>query len=109
MWDNSNRGIPIYCVTLTASTTLLTFMAASTNAATVFNWLANLSTLASLLTWVTILVAYLCFHTGLKAQGIDRKTLPFMAKLQPYGAWFALIYFVVVILGSGFSVFASGR
>lgn len=84
-------------------------MTVSSGASTVFNWLSNLNTLATLLTWVTILTSYLRFRSGLDAQGVDRSTMKFRAIGGRFTAWFALIYFSVVIIGNGFSVFTSGR
>jgi amino acid transporter len=45
----------------------------------------------------------------LQAQNVDRSTLVFKAPFQPYGSWFALIYFAVVILSSGYEIFTAGR
>jgi len=104
----SKKGVPYYCVGITASVSLLTYMATSTDATTVFNWFYNLTTVAQLFTWVSICIAYLRFHAGLKAQGISRDTLHFKTPLQPYVAWFALIFFAIIILFNGWSVFTTG-
>ena len=57
----------------------------------VFNWFANMTSVAGLLTWFGISVTYIRFYTGMKLQGIDRKSLPFSSSLQPYAAWYAAI------------------
>ncbi|KAK4983572.1 hypothetical protein LTR50_007149 [Elasticomyces elasticus] len=105
----SKRGVPYYCVCITASVSLLTYMSVSTGANNVFTWFQNLTTIASLFTWVSVCIAYLRFHKALIAQGVDRNTLVFRSRWQPYTAWFALIYFTIIILFNGFAVFTKGR
>lgn len=48
------------------------------------------------MSWFCIAVTYIRFHKGLKAQGIDRKSLPFRAPFQPFAAWYAAILCFVV-------------
>lgn len=102
----SKAGVPYWCVLITASIAGLTYLSvASGGPAVVFAWFQNLTTIASLFTWCSICVAYLQFHKALKAQGVDRNTLVFKSKFQPYTAWFALLYFIVIIIFNGFDVF----
>lgn len=42
---------------------------------------------------------------ALKAQGIDRTTLPYVAPFQPFGSWFALIATAIITLFKGFDTF----
>lgn len=113
----TKNGLPIYCLGLTACFGFLAYMNVSNDGSTVFGgsplrplrfpvltvprtgWLANLSAITGLLTWASILVSYLRFYYGLKAQGIDRSTFAYRAPLQPYASWFGLIVrFVFSIL-----------
>ena len=64
----------------------------------VFNWFANMTSVAGLMTWFGISWTYIRFHAGMKAQGIDRKTLPFYSSLQPYAAWYATVSCLVICL-----------
>lgn len=107
----SKRGVPYYAVALTASIGLLTYLSVDKDggAAKAFEWFQNLTTIASLFTWCSILVAYLKFYAALKAQGIDRDTLIFKSPLQPYVAWASLIYFSMIIIFNGFAVFIDGN
>ncbi|KAK3332956.1 amino acid permease/ SLC12A domain-containing protein [Cercophora scortea] len=107
----SQRGVPYYAVAVTASIGLLTYLSVDSNggAAKAFSWFQNLTTVANLFTWCGICVAYIRFHAALKAQGVDRDTLVFKSPFQPYTAWFALIFFSIVILFSGFTVFIDGN
>jgi amino acid transporter len=105
----TKNGIPYYCVAITAVFSLLSYMSVSSGANNVFLWFQNLVTIAQLFTWVSICVAYLRFRDALIAQNVDRNTLIFKSKWQPYTAWFALIYFSVIIIFNGFAVFIKGQ
>jgi amino acid transporter len=102
----SKAGVPIYCVLITCAMSLLTYMAASSGSADAFGVFQNLTTISTLFTWVSILVAYIRFHAALKAQGIDRNTLPFKTYFQPYLAYIGLVFFTLVIIFSGFDSIA---
>lgn len=91
----SKKGVPYYCVGITASISLLTYMSVSTGANKVFNWFANLTTIAQLFTWSSICLTYTRFRKALEAQGVDRKNLVFRSPWQPYTAWCALAYFAL--------------
>ena len=80
-------------------------MSVSAGAAAVFDWFLNLTTIATLFTWVSICVAYLKFYQALKAQGVDRNTLVFKSPWQPYTCIFALSFFSMIILFNGFDSF----
>ncbi len=43
--------------------------------------------LLGLMSWFGISITYIRFYAGLKAQGIDRKNLPYYNRLNPYLAW----------------------
>ncbi|OJD26195.1 hypothetical protein ACJ73_02426 [Blastomyces percursus] len=99
-------GVPIYCVLITGSVGLLTFMSTSTGANDVFLWFQNLTTIASLFTWCSICIACIKFHHAVEAQGVDRSTMAFRAPFQPYPAYFALVFFSIIIVFNGFDAFA---
>lgn len=101
----TKAGVPIWCVLITASISLLTYMTVSTGAAAVFEWFQTLTTITSLFTWMSICVAYIRFKDALAAQGVNRNTLVFRSKFQPYCAWAALIFFAIITFFNGFVVF----
>lgn len=101
----SKTGVPYYCVAITATVSLLTFLCVTTGAAAVFTWFLNLVTIAQLFSWCSICIAYLRFKKALEAQGIDRNTLVFKSPFQPYTAYFGLFFFAIIIVFNGFKVF----
>ena len=101
----SKKGVPYYCVLITASISLLTYMSCSSGANVVFTWFQNLTTIANLFTWMSVCVAYIQFRKALIAQGVDRNTLVFKAPLQPYVAYGSLVFFAIITVFNGFYVF----
>ena len=50
--------------------------------------------------WFGISVTYIRFHRGLRAQGIDRKSLPYFSSLQPFAAYYAAVGCLLVVVVS---------
>ncbi|KAH7883763.1 amino acid permease [Phlebopus sp. FC_14] len=101
----SKTGLPYVSVLFCSLFTLLAFMAVSSGAGNVFTWLSNMTAIAGLMTWFGISVTYIRFYKGLQVQGIDRRSLPYWNRLQPFAAWYTCIATLVICLFSGWSVF----
>jgi amino acid transporter len=99
------NGLPVTALLMSSAFSLLAYMGVHSGSGKVFNWFANMTSVAGLLTWFGISFTYIRFHAGMKAQGIDRKTLPFSSRLQPFAAWYAAISCLFICLFSGWSVF----
>ena len=80
-------------------------MAVATGAGKVFDWLSSMTAVAGLVTWFGITVTYLRFYEGLKAHGIDRTTLPFYTRFQPYAAWYGCCATFIICFVSSLSIF----
>ncbi|KAG1801411.1 amino acid permease [Suillus plorans] len=104
----TRNGLPYAAVLFSAAFSLLAFMAVSKGAGSVFDWFANMTSIAGLMTWFGISVTYLRFYKGMQVQGIDRKTLPYYTNLQPYAAWWGVVATITICFFSGFSVFLKG-
>ncbi|CAH0054582.1 unnamed protein product [Clonostachys solani] len=84
----------------------LAYMSTSAGAATIFTWLQDLASVAITINWIVILITYLRFYYGCKAQGINRhEELPYASPFQPYFSWAALTFFSLLLLTGGFSTF----
>jgi amino acid transporter len=81
-----------------SSFALLAYMGVHSGSGKVFTWFSNMTSVAGLLTWFGISVTYIRFYTGMKVQGIDRTTLPFASRLQPYAAWYAAVSCLIICL-----------
>jgi len=113
----SSRGIPVNCVIVVHLIGCIGFLAISNNALVVFGWLADLATIAWLMTFFAINVTFLRFHAGMKAQklnrqaqqGDDRNGLPYVGTFQPYWSWIGAISLAFIILANGYYVFLPGK
>jgi len=105
----SRNGLPYVAIGFCALFACLAFMSVSGGAGRVFGWFANLTAVAGLMTWFGICLTYIRFHSGMKAQGIDRTSLPFYSSLQPFAAWYALVVILLVCITSGWQVFLRGN
>ena len=56
----------------------------------------NMTSVAGLISWFGICVTFLRFYAGMKAQGMDRKKLPYYSIFQPYAAWYGAIACIVI-------------
>ncbi|KAF2278680.1 uncharacterized protein EI97DRAFT_216586 [Westerdykella ornata] len=101
----SKKGVPYYCVGITAAISLITYMSVSAGANQVFLWFQNLTTIAQLFTWCSVCITYTRFRMALIAQNVDRNSLVFKSPWQPYTAWVAFGYFALIIFFNGFAVF----
>lgn len=100
------NGVPIYSLAVCACFALLGYLACGKEGANdAFNWLANITTLGSMITWCGVALSHIRWYKGMKVQGLSRDELPFKSWTQPYGAWIVLISFLIIIFFSGFQTF----
>ena len=118
-------GLPWVAVAFCAAFSLLSFMAAAKGSAgTAFGYFANMTALCGMvsvyglnisadervltldqISWACILWTSIRWHEGLKAQGIDRRTLAYRAPFQPYLSYYGITVAVAVVIFGGFSSF----
>lgn len=97
----TERGVPIYGVIATSLFSLLAYMNISSSSATVFGYFVSLVTVFGTLNWINILLSYVGFIRGMKAQGMTRADLAYKGALQPYGAYIALFLTIIITLFNG--------
>ena len=97
------NGVPIFALALSSSFALLAYLAVSSSSTVAFNWLGNITTLGSQITWLSIAAANIRFNKGLKRQGVSRSVLPWQAPLQPYLAWATVIGFTIITFFAGWT------
>ncbi|PWN51660.1 hypothetical protein IE53DRAFT_385983 [Violaceomyces palustris] len=102
-------GTPIFALLFMCSVGLLSFMVVDQGSAKVFSWFVNLSACSSLLNYILIIITWLRFNEGLKAQGIPRSSLPFRGLFMPYSAWISLVGMTLITLFNGFEIFIHGH
>ncbi|KAL3470396.1 amino acid permease/ SLC12A domain-containing protein [Aspergillus californicus] len=99
----SKNGVPYYSVAFSAAFGLLGFLNVSSSGSTVFNWFLNISSVAGLISWASIVGCHISFMRALKARKISRDLLPFKAMWQPWFSWYGLFFNVLVIITQGFT------
>ncbi|KAJ7233136.1 amino acid permease/ SLC12A domain-containing protein [Mycena haematopus] len=104
-----SNGLPIASILFSALFSTLAYMGVKSGSGKVFGWFSNMTSIAGLMTWFGICVTYIRFYKGMKAQGYDRRQLPFASSLQPYAAWYAMIFCIVIAFFSGWSTFLKGN
>lgn len=62
---------------------------------------------AGLITWTAISFTYVRFYNAAKLQGIDRNTFPYKSPMQPYAAYYALVFTCVILFFQGWQVFVN--
>ncbi|KAI9902383.1 hypothetical protein N3K66_001735 [Trichothecium roseum] len=100
-------GTPYFAVAFCAAIGLLAYMNLSSSGEKVFDWFLNITSVAGFICWSLINVCHVRFMAALRAQGIDRSTLPYTAPLQPYLSWFGLFFCILICITNGFSVFVN--
>lgn len=102
-------GVPYGCVAATTALSCLVYLNVSNRAAEVFFWISNISAVSTLIVWASVAYTYLRFYYGLKHHGIDRDTLPYKSPLQPFLAYFAIVFCLVIAFFNGFDCFFPGN
>ena len=104
----TRHGVPVAGVLFTALISSVAFMTSQVGDSIVYTWLYNATGLTGLITWLGTCVAHLRFRAAMKAQGVSPSTLPYRAKLFPFGTIYALIVCATVIIGQGVLVVTNG-
>lgn len=103
----TRKGLPVVAVLFCSAFSFLAYMGVSTGSGKVFNWFVNMTSIAGLMTWFGICVTYIRFYAGMKAQGISRKSLPYVSRLNPYAAWYGAIFCPIICFVSFTCLFSS--
>lgn len=109
IFTKTNRiGVPYFCVLAVLSICLLAFLSVSSGSARVLGWFVNLITASQLINFSVMCFTFLCWYRALRAQGIDRRSLPYRSFGQPYLAYYGLIWCAVMSIVGGYTVFLPG-
>lgn len=68
-------------------------------------YLIILITANQLLNHFSVSLTYIHFYRSLKTQGIDRNTLPYKGRFQPYTSYIAVVATGIIIVLLGFDLF----
>ena len=105
----TRSGVPIYCLAVIMMFACLAFLNVSSSASKVLTWFTNIITAAQVIDYIVICVTYVFFYRACRAQGVDRTSLPYYGRLQPWSAVVPGVFLTVVVCVYGYSVFLPGR
>jgi amino acid transporter len=105
----TKKGVPVYCLLVTICFPFLGFLNVNAGSAKVLTWFINLITGAQIINYIVICITYLCFYRAVKAQGVDRKAMPYCGYFQPYGTWISLVFLTMVLGAYGYGTFLPGN
>jgi len=105
----TKNGVPIYCFAIVMIFPLLSFLQLSNDSAKVLTYLLNIITAGGLINYIVMCSTYIAFYKACRVQGLDRATLPYTGYLQPYGAWIALGFEIIVVFVYGYTTFKPGN
>ena len=105
----NKSGVPYYAVALALAFCLLALLQLGDSSATVLSWLVGICTASYVLNYIGTIVTYLHFYAALQQQGVDRSTLPYRGRFQPYAAYWALFGTIFMALALGYNLFIDGQ
>ncbi|KAF1991754.1 hypothetical protein K402DRAFT_409351 [Aulographum hederae CBS 113979] len=105
----TRHGIPYYCFIITMVFPFLSFLAMGSGSAQAIKWLVNLVTASQVLNYVIMGITYTFFFRACKAQGLDRKSLPYYGWFQPWCNYYGLTFCSIIVIIQGYTVFLPGK
>lgn len=120
-YTNKN-GIPIYSLGFSSLFCALAFTSVSEGSKDVFGYFTDVVSIVgctslpacsvptalltpAVLTWISLLVAHICFIRARRAQGVPDSSIPYKAPLGMLGSYIALFFCVLVAITRSFGVF----
>ena len=101
----TGKGVPIYAYLVVVAFSCLSLLQVSNSSAMVIKWFSSLITAGALIDFLTMCITYVNFYGACKAQGVDRRSFPYYAYLQPYCAYVGIAAMVVIIMCYGYKSF----
>ncbi|KAK3726063.1 hypothetical protein LTR37_000211 [Vermiconidia calcicola] len=99
------QGVPIWCFCVVMVFPFLSFLQVSKSSADVLGWLVAIITAGGLINYIVMSITYIQFYRACKAQGLDRRTLPYRGWLQPFCGYFGLVWFTIITIFYGYPSF----
>ncbi|ESK90552.1 proline-specific permease [Moniliophthora roreri MCA 2997] len=101
----TRKGVPLMALLFVLAICSTSYMTVNQGAAVVFGWFIDLSSVAAMINFFWMCLAWIRFDKGMKVQGISRDVLPFKGVGMPYAPWFGLVWCVLLSVTNGFAVF----
>ena len=69
------------------------------------NRLIDLITAGGIIDYIVMCVTYICFYNACKTQGVDRRSLPYYGRFQPYCGYIGLVWMILIVFCYGYGAF----
>ncbi|CAD0087608.1 unnamed protein product, partial [Aureobasidium vineae] len=102
----TKNGVPIFCFAFVMLFPCLSFLQVSSGSNKVLTWLVNLITAGGIINYIVMTITYIFFWRAMKAQGVDRKLLPYCGWFQPWSAYIGLAWMIMIVTCYGYTSFA---
>ncbi|EEQ35904.1 putative proline-specific permease [Clavispora lusitaniae] len=97
-------GIPYYSVGITFAIACLSYLNVSSSSTQVFTWFSNITTISGFINWIFVSMAYLRWKKAIVIHNLEDR-VPYKTGLQPFGAYFVIIFISIVCITNGYAVF----
>ncbi|KAG0689593.1 hypothetical protein C6P40_004799 [Pichia californica] len=104
----NRNGVPFYGCIFTSLFGLLAYMNANESSAVVFGYFTSTVTVFGILNWLNILLAYIGYYKATVVQNVPREDIPFRMWGQPYAAYIATFFTIVITFFNGYNAFVGG-
>ncbi|CAG7916439.1 unnamed protein product [Penicillium olsonii] len=101
----TKRGVPIYCIAVSISFSLLSFLQLSNSSSSVLTMLINVLSGAAVINFIVMSATYIRFFKACKYQGLDRTSLPYKGYLQPWSSYIAFTWMAGIAIFYGYASF----
>lgn len=101
----TKQGVPYMAVAASALFSPLAYLNCANSGSVVFGWFVNLTNTSGFISWICCCIVYIRFRKATRVQGLPKEAIPYHSRVQPWGAWIAMVSFTVLTLINGFDVF----
>ncbi|EHL03160.1 putative proline-specific permease [Glarea lozoyensis 74030] len=98
-------GVPYMAVAAASLFSPLAYLNCANSGSIVFAWFVNLTNTSGFISWICCCIVYIRFRKATVVQNLPREAIPYRSIVQPYGAWIAMVAFIILTLINGFDVF----
>ncbi|CAH0025468.1 unnamed protein product [Clonostachys rhizophaga] len=93
-----SNGVPIWCFCIVMIFPFLSLLQLNSGSAKVLDWLVALMTAGGIIDFLIMSTTFLFYWRAVKAQNFDRNKLHYKGWFQPYGAWIALSFQMLLVI-----------
>lgn len=104
----NRNGVPYYGCIFTSIFGLLAYMNAKDSSAVIFGYFSSSVTVFGILNWLNIMLAYINYYKATVVQNVPREDIPFRMWGQPYAAYIATFFIIIITFFNGYNAFIKG-